>query len=127
MINFTFSGVTRSELLIYTGSALFFIYFFFRYGKRARIEKAAAAEERKRYVEDHSDLSEAMKTAIVDGTVAEGMTEEQLYVSVGLPKRKKILTVEPASNEVFLYQDKVVYMHMGIVQRWKTHKRILGI
>ena len=127
MINFTFSGVTRSELLIYTGSALFFIYFFFRYSKRARIEKAAAAEERKRYVEDHSDLPEAMKTAIVDGTVAEGMTEEQLYVSVGLPKRKKILTVEPASNEVLLYQDKVVYMHMGIVQRWKNHKRILGI
>lgn len=127
MINFTFSGVTRSELLIYTGSALFFIYFFFRYSKREKIEKAAAAEERKRYVESHPDFPEAIKDALLEGTVAEGMTEEQLYASVGYPKRKKILTAPPASNEVFLYQDKVVYMHMGIVQRWKNHKRILGI
>ena len=88
---------------------------------------ARAGAERKRYVEAHPDFPEDIKDALLQGTVAEGMTEEQLYASGGYPKRKKILTAPPASNEIFLYQDKVVYMHMGIVQRWKNHKRILGI
>ena len=127
MFSFSFTGVDLRQLLIYSVMAVFFVYFFFYYKKKSKEENLKRSEERKRYVEEHPDLPDDIKSAISKGDVLKDMTEEQLLSSLGHPRRRKILTVEPALSEVLVYSDIVVHVHMGVVQNWKRHKKLLGI
>lgn len=127
MISFSFSGITGNQLIIYLGMTLFFIFFYVFYKKNAVLEEIKAKERRSSYISNHEKLPENVADAISKGELIMGMKEEEVIASIGTPKRRKILSMEPSRSEVFIYSGLYIHLHAGIVQKWKYHKKLLGL
>lgn len=65
--------------------------------KPQRASEPTPEERRKRYVDAHPDLDAAARQAILEGTLREGMSAEQVTASLGRPRERGVLT--PSSAE----------------------------
>ncbi len=127
LTNFSVDGNGQNHLFTYAALAVSLVYFFFYYKRHTKRDSHHTAQRRDVYIKNHLYLSDEIRDAISEGKIVKEMKEEELFASVGFPKRRKILTAEPAKTEVFTYPGIEVYMHMGIVQNWNYQKKILGL
>ena len=121
------SNPSLSMVLKYAGIVAILVFFYFYYKRKANREQEQASERRASYINKHTDLSDEIRSAVSEGKILEGMTEEDLVASVGFPLRRNVLTVEPAKSEELIYPAFYVFMHMGIVQSWKDQKKLSGL
>lgn len=124
---FKFEDFTTSNIIVYLGAAIFFILFTFYYKKKIQRDNIEMTHRRNEYVSDRSDLSSDYREAILSGNLIRGMNESEIIASIGHPRRIKILTVEPASSEVWIYRNGIyAHIHMGILQKWKIHHKFIS-
>ncbi len=124
---FKFKDFTTSNIIVYLGAAIFFILFTFYYKKKIQRDNIEMTHRRNEYVSDRSDLSSDYREAILSGNLMSGMNEAEIIASIGHPRRIKILTVEPASSEVWIYRNGIyAHIHMGILQKWKIHHKFIS-
>ncbi len=116
-----------SMALKYSGIVAILVFFYFYYKRKDRLDHERAAERRESYIAEHDDLSDDVYSAVSEGRIVNGMTEEELFASVGMPLRRRILTAEPAKSEELIYSGFSVRLHMGIVQEWKKQKKLSGL
>ncbi len=121
------SNPSLSIVLKYAGIVVILVFFYFYYKRKAGREQEQAAERRTSYIKSHEDLSDETRSALSEGKILEGMTEEELVASVGFPLRRNVLTMEPARSEELIYPSFYVLLHMGIVQSWKEQKKLSGL
>ena len=120
------NGIPRARLFVYLGMAVFILFFYRYYQKKTAEEENLSIERRKKYVEENPSLPVEVKEAVLSGTLVKDMNEEELYASIGKPKRKKIISVEPVKSEVFIYTGLYVHVYDGKVRNWQEHKKLLG-
>ncbi len=124
---FKFEDFTMSDIFIYSGVAVFFILFAIYYRKKAKGDNIGIVRRREEYVAEHPELSPDYLEAILNGSLINGMNEAEITASLGHPRRVHILTEEPAKSEVWIYSNGMyAYIHMGILQKWKMHKRLVS-
>ena len=124
---FEFKDFTLRDIVIYTLAVVFFIIFAIYYNKKTKGDNIATVRRREEYVEAHPELSSDYRDAVLNGSLINGMDEEVVIASVGHPKRIKILTVEPARSEVWIYRNGIyAHVHMGILQKWKIHNKFIS-
>lgn len=124
---FQFKDFTMSDIIVYTAAAVFFVLFAIYYRKKAKGDNIGIVRRRDEYAAEHPELSSEYKEAILNGSLINGMNEEQMVASVGHPKRTQILTVEPVRSEVWIYRNGIyAYVHMGILQKWKIHHKFIS-
>ena len=124
---FKFEDFTMSDILIYSGAAVFLIFFAVYYKKKAKGDNIGIVRRREEYVAEHPELSPDYLEAILNGSLINGMNEAEITASIGHPRRIQILTVEPAKSEVWIYSNGIyAYIHMGILQKYKTLKRLVS-
>jgi len=124
---FEFKDFTLHDIIIYIIAASFFIFFALYYNKKTKDENSANGIRRKEYIEAHPELSSEYKETILNGSLINGMDEELVIASIGQPKRTKILAVEPALSEVWIYRNGIyAHVHMGILQKWKIHHKFIN-
>ncbi len=124
---FEFKDFTLVDIVGYGIAASFFILFALYYNKKTKSDNLAMVRRRDEYILEHPDLNPEFKEAIKNGNLISGMNEEHMIASIGHPKRTKILTVEPAKSEVWIYRNGVyAHMHMGILQKWKIHHKFVN-
>ena len=124
---FKFKDFTTSNLIVYSGAAIFFILFTLYYRKKIQRDNIEMTHRRNEYVSDRSDLSSDYREAILSGNLMSGMNEAEIIASIGHPGRIKILTVEPASSEVWIYRNGIyAHIHMGILQKWEIHHKFIS-
>jgi hypothetical protein len=124
---FKFQDFTISNILVYSGAAIFFLLFTVYYKKKIHRDNVEMARRRNEYVLNHSGLSSDCQEAILSGGLVNGMSEADMIASIGHPRKVKILTVEPANSEVWIYRSGFyVHIHMGIVQKWKIHHKFIS-
>lgn len=124
---FKFKDFTTSNIIVYLGAAIFFALFTLYYRKKIQSDNTDMTLRRDDYVIDHSDLSSEYRVAILSGNLINGMNEAEIIASIGHPRKVKILTVEPASSEVWIYRNGIyAHVHMGILQKWKIHHKFIS-
>ncbi len=116
-----------SNTLKYLGIIVILIFFYFYYKKKAQREREQAVERKSSYLREHPDLSDEVREAISEGKIIEGMAEEELLASIGLPLRRRVITAEPAKIEELVFTKVYVHLHMGIVQDWKYQEKLSGL
>ncbi len=116
-----------SIVVKYSGIVAILVFFYFYYKKKAQREREQAVERRSSYLREHADISDELREAISEGEIIEGMTEEELLASIGLPLRRRVLTAEPAKIEELVFARVYVHLHMGIVQDWKYQEKLSGL
>ena len=121
------SNSSLSITLKYAGIIAILVFFYFYYKRKEGREHREAAERRASYIRNHEGLSDEIRSALSEGKILEGMTEEALVASIGFPLRRKVLTMEPAKSEELIYAKFSVQLHMGIVQNWKEQKKLSGL
>jgi len=122
-----FKNFTYKEIIVYSIAGVFFIIFALYYNKKTRSDNIAAVNRRDAYVSGHPELSPEYREAILQGNLIIGMNEELMIASLGHPNRTKILTVEPARSEVWIYRNGIyAHVHMGILQNWKIHRKFIS-
>ncbi len=127
LFSFSFSGASKGQMIVYLGMALFFIFFYVFYKKQAVLEEKRAEDRRSEYIASSGGLSDEVRNAIEQGRILKDMSEEEVIASLGIPRRRKILTEEPAKSEVLIYPGLYIHMHMGVVRNWEQHKKLLGL
>lgn len=126
-LSVNFKDFTLTDILGYIIAAAFFIIFALYYNRKNKIDNLSMAKRRDEYIQSHPGLSPEYQDAIKNGNIIDGMNEEEIISSLGYPKRTKILTVEPARSEVWIYRNGVyAHMHMGILQKWKIHNKFVN-
>jgi hypothetical protein len=124
---FNFKDFTFRDVYIYIFAITFFVFFALYYNKKTKNEKIISAKRREDYIETHPEISPEYKEAILNASIISGMNEEVIIASIGLPKRKKVLSAEPARSEVWIYHSGIyAHVHMGILQKWKIHHRFIS-
>jgi hypothetical protein len=73
--------------------------------------KEAVEIRRRKYVEDHPELSDFFKKVILDGSYAKGMTKEQCIASLGEPENIN----KGEIYEQFIYHGLTIYFESGII------------
>lgn len=126
-LSFEFKNFTLSNLIAYSVTAVFFILYTVYYRKKIQRDNIAIGIRRSSYISDNSDLNSDYKDAILTGNIIRGMNKEEVIASVGLPRKVKILTVEPAPSEVWIYRNGIyAHIHMGILQKWRIHHKFIN-
>ena len=126
-MTFEFKNLDMSNIIVYLGALIFFVVFSIYYRRKIRMDNTEMINRRNEYVSDHSDLSSDYRDAILSGNLISGMNEAEIIASIGHPGKVKILTVEPASSEVWIYRNGIyAHVHMGILQKWKIHHRFIS-
>jgi len=124
---FKFEDFAMSDILIYSGAAVFLILFAIYYRKKAKGDNIGIVRRREEYVAEHPELSPDYLEAILSGSLINGMNEAEITASIGHPRKIQILTVEPAKSEVWIYRNGMyAYIHMGILQKCKMLKRLVS-
>jgi len=72
--------------------------------------KEATENRRRKYVEEHPELSDFVKGVILKGSYAEGMTKEQIIASLGEPDSVNKGDI----YEQFIYGYQVIYFENGV-------------
>ncbi len=126
LISFSFNGITKGQFFVYFGMALFFVFVYFMHKRQTIIDEKKAFKRRLSYIASAKELNKEVSTAIRLGKVLKNMKEEEVLASIGLPRKRKILTTGLERSEVLIYRGLYVYMHMGIVRNWNQHEKILG-
>ena len=86
-----------------------------------------AGQRRQDYIESRPGLSADIKTAILEGRVAEGMTGEDVLASWGEPERKTITYSRGGITELWTYLTPIGHFTSGEVTLTVTNGHLTGL
>jgi hypothetical protein len=90
---------------------------------KVKNEMASEEEERKTYVSTHPNLSENIKSAILNNSLCLGMTEDEVYLTWGSPDDKNRTVSASGVHEQLVYKKRgYVYLENGILTSWQESK-----
>ena len=87
-----------------------------------RIADEARLAVQKKYIEDHPELSEVFKEAILKGSAVIGMSTNDVHVSMGEPERKNVSVYKFGVREQWAYGNTYLYFDDGKLTSWSQRR-----